>query len=60
MANISDFNYHTDKNKDYSEIDILVLSTLNENIKKIDKAYKDFDYISIVDIINTHTLELSA
>jgi isoleucyl-tRNA synthetase len=59
LSNISDFDYAKDACHEYLEQDSFILSQLNENIKKINNAYDDFNFIEVVDIINNHVIELS-
>jgi isoleucyl-tRNA synthetase len=59
LSNISDFNFVKDQSIDYSEVDAFVLDQLLQNVKKINKAYEQYDFASVVRIINTHVIELS-
>jgi isoleucyl-tRNA synthetase len=59
LANISDFNYEVDKQEAYSEVDLLILNQLGNNIKKINEAYAKYDFATVVRTINSHVIELS-
>jgi isoleucyl-tRNA synthetase len=60
LANISDFNYTTNHNFDFSEVDCFILDKLQNNINKINKHYENYDFLSIVNIVNNFTIELSS
>jgi len=59
LSNISDFEFDKKQKYTYTEADNLVLSQLDKNLGMINACYEDFDFSSIVDIINNHIIELS-
>jgi isoleucyl-tRNA synthetase len=59
LANISDFNYKTNRCEEYSEVDLFILNQLSNNVKKINEAYEKYDFATVVRTINSHVIELS-
>jgi isoleucyl-tRNA synthetase len=60
LANIADFNYLKNKNTEYREVDQFILQQLANNVKKINEAYKSYNFSQVVQIINNHVIELSS
>jgi isoleucyl-tRNA synthetase len=59
LSNVSDFDFSKDKVYDNDEVNNLVLSQLEENLATINKAYENFDFISVMETVLGHVIELS-
>jgi isoleucyl-tRNA synthetase len=60
LSNISDFTDINEDPSNYEEIDLLILNDLKDNLSKIDKAYKNFEFNVVIETINNSVLNLSS
>jgi isoleucyl-tRNA synthetase len=60
LANLSDFNFIKDQCDSFSDEDKYILCQLTENIEKVHNAYREYDFMTIIKIINNHVIELSS
>jgi isoleucyl-tRNA synthetase len=60
LANISDFDFNKDQQNAFRDEDKYVLYQLNENATKIHQAYQEYDFMTIIKIINNHVIDLSS
>lgn len=59
LSNISDFDFNKDANYNFSDADNYIINQLVDNMKIINKAYQNYDFATIIKIINLHIIKLS-
>lgn len=60
LGNIGDFDYSKIKNVKYSQADLYVLNELSETVKEVTNFYENFNYKSIIKLVNKNLANLSS
>lgn len=60
LNNIADFVFEKDHNYSFQDEELFVISQIKENITKINTAYNNFDFSTVIKVINKHIIELSS
>ncbi len=60
LNNIADFTFKKDNHYSFQEEELYVINQIKNNINIINNAYNNFDFSTVVKIINKHVIELSS
>ncbi|QZX49416.1 isoleucine--tRNA ligase [Mycoplasma sp. E35C] len=60
LGNLSDFDFKDMKSYQFSLANLLTINQVNQSFKKIDEAYKQYNYLEITKELNKMIIDLSA